>query len=72
MIFAVQPTELTLCNLYSYFALNHILNTYDIYMSILIYPIDSVHYKLSFTGALICLFGCGGIFVEPDWINVPF
>ena len=58
MTFAV-----TLCNLYSYFVVYHILDTYNIYMNVVIYLIDPIHYKLSFTGALICLFGCSSIFV---------
>ena len=41
------------------------------------YPVDPVHvlydfhyYKLNFMGALICLFGCSGIFVTSLWISI--
>ena len=33
-------------------------------MDIVGYLIDSIYYRLSFTGALICLFGCCDIFVD--------
>ena len=42
-----------------------------------IYPVDPIHIlygfhynKLSFTGALICLFGHSHIFFNSCWINV--
>ena len=69
----------TLCNLCSYFVLNHIIDTYNIYMNMVIYPVNPVHlsydchyYKLSFTGALIGLFGCSSILFESFWISVLF
>ena len=69
----------TLCNLCSYFVLNCIIDNYNINMNMVIYLVDPVHllygfyyYKLSFTGTLICLFGCNCIFLESALINILF